>query len=76
MVSKRNLSTFRCLVIPFQHFHKKWARRVRTWFDQPAQKRIRKEKRKVAAVKAAPRPAAGLLRPLVRCPTQKVNQSS
>ena len=60
------------LVVPFQHFHKKWARRVRTWLDQPAQKRIRREKRKVRAAALAPRPAAGALRPLVQAQTQKV----
>jgi large subunit ribosomal protein L13e len=61
-----------CIVIPFQHFHKKWARRVRTWLDQPAQKRIRRERRKLKAAKVAPRPASGPLRPLVHAPTQKV----
>ena len=60
-------------VIPFQHFHKKWARRVRTWLDQPAQKKIRSDKRKIKAAKLAPRPASGALRPLVHCPTQKYN---
>jgi large subunit ribosomal protein L13e len=60
-------------VIPFQHFHKKWARRVKTWLDQPVQKRIRSEKRKIKAAKLAPRPASGALRPLVHCPTQKYN---
>mmetsp|Transcript_31920 Transcript_31920/g.45955 ORF Transcript_31920/g.45955 Transcript_31920/m.45955 type:complete len:215 (-) Transcript_31920:60-704(-) len=60
-------------VVPNQHFHKKWARRVKTWFDQPAQKKIRRERRKLKAAQVAPRPAAGSLRPLVRCPTQKYN---
>jgi large subunit ribosomal protein L13e len=60
-------------VIPFQHFHKKWARRVKTWLDQPVQKRIRSDKRKIKAAKLAPRPASGALRPLVHCPTQKYN---
>ena len=59
-------------VIPFQHFHKKWARRVKTWLDQPAQKKIRRETRRAKAAKDAPRPASGPLRPLVHCPTQKV----
>jgi len=45
---------------------------VKTWFHQPAQKKIRSEKRKVKAARLAPRPAAGALRPLVHCPTQKV----
>mmetsp|Transcript_10333 Transcript_10333/g.7720 ORF Transcript_10333/g.7720 Transcript_10333/m.7720 type:complete len:203 (-) Transcript_10333:36-644(-) len=60
-------------VIPFQHFHKKWARRVKTWLDQPAQKKIRRERRKVKAAKISPRPSSGSLRPLVHCPTQKYN---
>jgi len=60
-------------VIPYQHFHKKWARRVKTWLDQPAQKKIRRERRKEKAAKLAPRPASGPLRPLVHCPTQKYN---
>jgi hypothetical protein len=59
-------------VIPFQHFHKKWARRVKTWLDQPVQKKIRRDKRRVKAAALAPRPASGPLRPLVHCPTQKV----
>jgi large subunit ribosomal protein L13e len=61
------------LVIPFQHFHKKWARRVKTWLDQPAQKRIRRERRKVKAAQLSPKPSSGSLRPLVQCPTQKYN---
>lgn len=60
-------------VIPNQHFHKKWARRVKTWFQQPIQKKIRRDKRKEKAAAIAPRPASGNLRPLVHCPTQKYN---
>ncbi len=59
-------------VIPNQHFHKDWQNRVKTWFQQPAQKKIRREKRKIKAAKLAPRPASGALRPFVHCPTQKV----
>jgi hypothetical protein len=59
-------------VIPNQHFHKDWDRRVKTWFDQPRQKKIRRERRKVKAAALAPRPVSGALRPLVNCPTQKV----
>jgi large subunit ribosomal protein L13e len=58
-------------VIPNQHFHKKWERRVRTWFDQPAQKKVRANKRKAKAQAASPRPAAGSLKPVVHCPTKK-----
>lgn len=60
-------------VIPGQHFHKDWARRVKTWFSQPIQKKLRREKRKVKAAQEAPRPASGALRPLVHCQTQKYN---
>jgi len=60
-------------VIPNQHFHKKWQRRVKTWLDQPAQKKIRRNARKLKAAAVAPAPAAGALRPLVHCPTQKYN---
>lgn len=62
---------FFIIVIPNQHFRKNWARRVKTWFSQPAQKRIRREKRQLKAIAIAPRPAAGPLRPFVHCPTQK-----
>jgi len=59
------------LAIVQQHFHKKWQRRVKTWLDQPAQKKIRRERRKIKAAENSPRPASGALRPLVHCPTQK-----
>lgn len=60
-------------VLPNQHFHKKWARRVKTWFQQPIQKKIRRDKRKEKAAAIAPRPSSGNLRPIVHCPTQKYN---
>lgn len=60
-------------VIPNQHFHKDWARRVKTWFSQPIQKKLRRDKRKIKAAQNAPRPSSGALRPLVHCPTQKYN---
>ena len=60
-------------VVPNQHFHKKWTRRVKTWFQQPIQKKIRRDKRKSKALESSPRPAQGVLRPLVQCPTQKYN---
>lgn len=59
--------------IPHQHFHKDWDKRVKTWFNQPAQKKIRRDKRKEKAAAIAPRPASGDLRPVVRCPTRKYN---
>jgi len=63
MVGKRNN------VIPNGHFHKDWQSYVKTWFNQPARKKRRHLKRLEKARKIAPRPAAGPLRPVVRCPT-------
>lgn len=56
-------------MIPNGHFHKDWQRFVKTWFNQPARKLRRKQKRIKKAHNIAPRPAAGPLRPIVRCPT-------
>ncbi|KAF2885776.1 hypothetical protein ILUMI_20411 [Ignelater luminosus] len=56
-------------MIPNGHFHKDWQRFVKTWFNQPARKFRRKQKRIKKARDIAPRPAAGPLRPIVRCPT-------
>jgi large subunit ribosomal protein L13e len=47
--------------------------RVRTWFDQPARKHRRRAARKLRAATAAPAPADGALRPVVRCMTAKYN---
>ncbi|KAK8797117.1 hypothetical protein WA158_004327 [Blastocystis sp. Blastoise] len=58
------------------HFHKDWQNRVKTWFNQPAKAAARKLHRKQVASLIAPRPAAGLLRPIVRCPTQKYNMKT
>ena len=60
-------------VLPNAHFKKDWDRRVKTWFDQAGQKRRRRLLRQQKAAAIAPRPAGGLLRPVVRCPTQKYN---
>ncbi|PKU32723.1 60s ribosomal protein l13 [Limosa lapponica baueri] len=51
------------------HFHKDWQRRVATWFNQPARKIRRRKARQVKARRIAPRPVAGPIRPIVRCPT-------
>jgi len=59
-------------VIANQHFRKDWARRVQTWFDQPADKQKRRTHRFAKAKRLAPRPV-NLLRPVVRCPTIKYN---
>jgi len=66
MPSKRNN------VIPNAHFHKDWQRRVKCWFDQPARKKRRRDARLRKAVLVTPRPTE-LLRPVVRCPTQRYN---
>jgi len=60
-------------VVPNSHFHKHWAERVRTWFDQPARKTRRRQKRAFKAARIFPKPVQGLLRPIVRCPTLKYN---
>lgn len=56
-------------MIPNGHFHKDWQRFVKTWFNQPARKIRRRQNRIKKARAIAPRPAAGPLRPVIRCPT-------
>uniref|UniRef100_A0A7S2UYA0 60S ribosomal protein L13 n=1 Tax=Fibrocapsa japonica TaxID=94617 RepID=A0A7S2UYA0_9STRA len=63
-------------VVPNVHCHKKWQRRVKTWFDQPAKKKNRRLARKAKAAKLAPRPVSGLLRPVVHCSTQKYSSKT
>eukprot|EP00931_Biecheleriopsis_adriatica_P061803 TRINITY_DN3717_c0_g1_i1.p1 TRINITY_DN3717_c0_g1~~TRINITY_DN3717_c0_g1_i1.p1 ORF type:complete len:219 (+),score=66.91 TRINITY_DN3717_c0_g1_i1:62-718(+) len=46
---------------------------MRTWLDQAGRKKRRANNRKEKAAKLAPRPAAGLLRPVVHPPTQRYN---
>merc|ERR1712087_968964 len=46
---------------------------VKTWFNQAARKRRRRLARQAKAAAIAPRPAAGLLRPVVHPPTIKYN---
>lgn len=53
------------------HCRKDWQRRVKTWFNQPAKKKKRRDRR-AAKAKDSTRPA-GTLRPAVRCPTFKYN---
>lgn len=65
-------------VIQNQHFKKHgagggWQARVKVTLDQPAKKLKRRQARKARAEKMAPRPVDGLLRPTVRCPTQRYN---
>lgn len=59
-------------VIPNAHFHKDWQRYIKTWFDQPARKKRRHQKRVEKAKRIAPRPLKKL-RPVVRCPTIRFN---
>jgi len=59
--------------IPHAHFHKDWQRYVRTWFNQPARKAKRHQKRVEKARAIMPRPVGGSLRPIVRCQTFKYN---
>ncbi len=59
-------------IIEGQHFRKDWERRVQTWFDQPADKKRRRNARITRAKRLAPRPI-NLLRPVVRCCTIKYN---
>mmetsp|Transcript_70928 Transcript_70928/g.161103 ORF Transcript_70928/g.161103 Transcript_70928/m.161103 type:complete len:218 (+) Transcript_70928:108-761(+) len=46
---------------------------MRTWFNQAARSRRRSATRAKKAAKISPRPVAGLLRPVVRPPTQRYN---
>nr|CAB3265696.1 60S ribosomal protein L13-like [Phallusia mammillata] len=59
-------------VICNNHFHKKWQTRVKTWFNQPARKYRRHQRRVTKAKAVAPRPVKQL-RPVVQCPTFKYN---
>nr|QBH73304.1 putative cold induced protein [Brunneria borealis] len=61
-------------MIPNGHFHKDWQRFVKTWFNQPARKFRRRQNRIKKARAVAPRPAAGPLRPIVRCPTVRYHR--
>eukprot|EP00164_Ancoracysta_twista_P000327 GFYU01000453.1.p1 GENE.GFYU01000453.1~~GFYU01000453.1.p1 ORF type:complete len:207 (-),score=82.25 GFYU01000453.1:90-710(-) len=60
-------------IIPNAHFKKDWQNRVKTWLDQPGRKKSRRDARKAKAAAIAPRPVAGLLRPIVRGQTNKYN---
>lgn len=65
MVSKNN-------VLPNVHLHKWWQRYVKTWFNQPARKKSRRLRRQEKAARLGVVPS-GLLRPIVRPPTQRYN---
>lgn len=59
-------------MVPNAHFHKDWQRYIKTWFDQPARKKRRHQKRVEKAKRIAPRPLKKL-RPVVRCPSVRFN---
>uniref|UniRef100_A0A7S0WUN4 60S ribosomal protein L13 n=1 Tax=Chlamydomonas leiostraca TaxID=1034604 RepID=A0A7S0WUN4_9CHLO len=59
--------------VPNAHFHKKWQFYVKTWFNQPARKLRRRKTRAEKAKAVFPRPAAGVLKPVVRGQTVKYN---
>merc|ERR1719440_2771879 len=60
--------------IPHQHWHKVCQQdHIRTWFNQPARKQKRRAARQAKAAAIAPRPTAGLLRPIVHPSTNKYN---
>ena len=60
--------------LPNQHFHKVCQQdHIRTWFNQPARKSKRRAARAAKAADMAPRPTAGLLRPVVHPSTVKYN---
>jgi len=59
-------------VLHRNHFRKDWQRRIKTWFDQPGQKKSRRNARQQKAAKLGSRPT-GLLRPAVRCPSIRYN---
>ena len=52
------------------HMRKDWASMVRTFFNQPAQKKRRLQKRREKATQVYPRPLKSL-RPIVNKPTQR-----
>ncbi|KAF2892648.1 hypothetical protein ILUMI_13525 [Ignelater luminosus] len=58
--------------IPNGHFHKRWQKRVKTWFDQPMRKRRRARKRNARINRKQPMPCE-LLRPMVHCPSTRYN---
>lgn len=60
-------------ILPNGHFRKHWQRRVKTWLDQAGKKESRRRARLAKAVRIAPRPVDGLLRPAVRCQTVRYN---
>jgi large subunit ribosomal protein L13e len=56
--------------LPNAHFRKHWSRFVKSWFDQPANKKRRSQNRQAKAAAVFPRPVE-LLRPLVNGSTRR-----
>ena len=56
--------------LPNAHFRKHWSRFVKTWFDQPANKKRRVQARRAKAAAVFPRPLEKL-RPVVHSMTRK-----
>lgn len=56
--------------LPNAHFRKHWSRFVKTWFDQPANKKRRVQARRAKAAAVFPRPLEKL-RPIVHGQTRK-----
>lgn len=56
-------------MVPNGHYHKDWQRFTKVDFKQPMRKKRRHTERIKKARIVAPRPAAGPVRPIVRCPT-------
>eukprot|EP00178_Gracilaria_changii_P024322 TRINITY_DN73228_c0_g1_i1.p1 TRINITY_DN73228_c0_g1~~TRINITY_DN73228_c0_g1_i1.p1 ORF type:complete len:209 (-),score=24.33 TRINITY_DN73228_c0_g1_i1:38-664(-) len=61
-------------MLPNNHFRKHWQLWTRTYFHAPMRKKRRARTRIEKARRIAPRPAAGPLRPVVRCPRNKYNK--
>jgi len=59
--------------IPNVHLRKHWQLRVKTFFNQPAQKKLRLTRRIQKAKASFPRPLEKL-RPEVHCPTVRYNR--
>ncbi|CAG5124918.1 unnamed protein product [Candidula unifasciata] len=60
-------------IIPNDYFHKDLQRLVKTCFNQSIRKKRRHAAHAKKAAAIAPRPVAGLLKPIVRCPIFKYN---
>mmetsp|Transcript_6984 Transcript_6984/g.42797 ORF Transcript_6984/g.42797 Transcript_6984/m.42797 type:complete len:117 (+) Transcript_6984:262-612(+) len=63
-------------IIPNVHCHKDWQSRVKTWFNQPARKKRRRDARAAKAKAISPRPVKGMLRPIVHGSTIRYNMKT